>query len=226
MGRTTQDPINVLMVEDDPAYAEAVKQVLLRSPQASFTVTLATSSEECFLLLPKIPAPHLVLIDYWLPETTGVTVAKELMEKKVEAPMILLTSNRDFATAVEALKAGLFDYLVKDQLPMSMIPRTLINLRERYELRRRVEQLEAERERLDTIRRLSATLHDRINNSLGTIQLATDILKRKELPKREREERCDTIFEQVGKIVEVLQKLKEMQKEKTFRSAGQEMYEV
>ncbi|MFQ5799259.1 MAG: hypothetical protein ACE5H0_11315, partial [Bacteroidota bacterium] len=90
----------------------------------------------------------------------------------------------------------------------------------------RVQQLEAERERLDTIRRLSATLHDRINNSLGTIQLATDILKKKELPKGERVERCDTIFEQVEKIVEVLQKLKEIQKEKTFRSAGQEMYEV
>ncbi|MFQ5799913.1 MAG: response regulator, partial [Bacteroidota bacterium] len=137
MGKTTRDPINVLMVEDDPAYAAAVKQVLLRSTHASFTVTHATSSEECFHLLSKTPVPHLVLVDYWLPDTTGVTVAKELMEKKVEAPIVLLTSNRDFATAVDALKVGLFDYLVKDQLPMSMIPRTLINLRERYELRRR-----------------------------------------------------------------------------------------
>ncbi len=127
---------------------------------------------------------------------------------------------------MEALKVGLFDYLVKDQVPVSMIPRTVINLLERYELRRRLEQLEVERERIEAIRRLSATLHDHINNSLGTIQLATDMLKRKELSKKEREERCDTIFEQVGKIVEVLQKLQELQKERTFRSAGQEMYKV
>ncbi|MFQ5799436.1 MAG: response regulator, partial [Bacteroidota bacterium] len=216
----TQDSINVFMVEDDPAYAGSVKQALLRSPEAKFNVTHAASSEECFRLLPKIPPPHLVLVDYWLPDGTGVSVAKDMMEKKVQAPIILLTSNRDFATAVEALKAGVFDYLVKDQLPVSMIARTLLTLRERYDLRRRLEVLEAERERLETIRRLSATLHDRINNSLGTIQLATDMLKQKGLPKREREERCDTIFEQVGKIVEVLRKLKEIEKEKTFRSAG------
>ena len=222
----TQDLFNVLIVEDDLAYAATVKQVLLRSTEANFVVTHATSSEDCFLLLSKIPTPHLVLVDYWLPGTTGVRIAKDLIEKKLQAPIILLTSNSDFDTAVEALKAGLFDYLVKDQLPSNMIPRTLINLRERYDLQLQIEQLEAERQRLETVRRLSATLHDRINNSLGTIQLASDILKRKELPKREREERCDTIFGQVEKIVEVLRKLKEIQKEKTFRSAGQEMYKV
>lgn len=222
----TQRSINVLMVEDDPAYAASVKQVLVRSGEANFAVNLAISGEECFLLLPKIPAPDLILVDYWLPDATGVSIAKELMEMKVQAPIILLTSNRDFGTAVEALKTGLFDYLVKDQLPLTMIPRTLINLRERYDLQRRLEEVEAERERLETIRRLSATLHDRINNSLGTIQLAADILKSKELAKKERVQHCDTIFEQVGKIVEVLRKLKEIEKEKTFRSAGQEMYEV
>ncbi|MEE9288898.1 MAG: response regulator [Bacteroidota bacterium] len=221
-----QQAINVLMVEDDPAYAGAVKQVLLRSTEAKFAVAHATSGEECFLQLPNIPAPDLVLVDYWLPDTTGVMVAKNLMEKKVQAPIILLTSNQEFGTAVEALKMGLFDYLVKDQVPVTIMPRTIINLRERYELRRKLEQLEAERDRLETIRRLSATLHDRINNSLGTIQLATDILRKREMSVAERVGHCNTIFEQVGKIVDVLQKLREIDKEIIFRSAGQEMYKV
>ncbi|HEY4644452.1 MAG TPA: response regulator [Bacteroidota bacterium] len=221
-----QDPINVLMVEDDPAYAASVKQTLLRSGEATFTVTHAASREECFLLFPKSPTPQIVLVDYWLPDSTGVVIAKELLEKKVPAPIILLTSDREFGTAVEALKVGLFDYLVKDQLPLSMIPRTLLSLRERYDLRRKLEELQAERDRLETIQRLSATLHDHINNSLGTIRLAADILRTKDLKQGQREQHCDTIFNQVQKIVEVLQKLKLIEKEKTFRSAGQEMYEI
>ncbi|HEX7573797.1 MAG TPA: response regulator, partial [Bacteroidota bacterium] len=124
------------------------------------------------------------------PEHNGLEVTRQIREKNIDIPIIFLTSNRDFRLAIEAMKFGVEDYLVKDEAVDSVLPRTIVNILERVRLKKRIaERVKADliaKNRTNAIKELIVTVCHEFNNPLAAIKISTDILLRQALSPGER----------------------------------------
>jgi signal transduction histidine kinase len=105
-----QTPVRVLYMEDDRGVARLVEKRLRR---AGFVVDVAHDGEEGLGLFD--PSSHdVVLIDHQMPVYTGLEVIRLLSQRGALPPIIVVTGGGNESLAVEALKLGARDYLVKD----------------------------------------------------------------------------------------------------------------
>lgn len=140
-------PINVLYVEDDPGTAELLRNHLL---QADCIVTLASDGERGIALC-STRKFDVVLIDHTLPGMTGLDILRQLREVYETPPaMIMLTGTGDEQIAVEAMRAGADDYIIKDVAGsyFELIIRVIHRVLDQRDLRRNHERLLIEQSRL------------------------------------------------------------------------------
>ncbi|OGP52712.1 MAG: hypothetical protein A2Y65_07320 [Deltaproteobacteria bacterium RBG_13_52_11] len=104
------EPIRILYVEDDPGLARLVQKKLQR---AGYVVDIAFDGEEG---LAKFEADSydLMFVDQNLPVYDGLEVIRILNSKGILPPTIMITGTGDEKVAVEAMKLGAGDYIVKD----------------------------------------------------------------------------------------------------------------
>jgi len=117
---------NILMVEDDPADADVITRYVTKAEEPMI-IEKVDSGVEC---LEKIEQKHfdLILLDYNLPDMNGLQIIKELKKKKIEIPIIILTGVDDRTTAVEVMKLGISDYLVKSLELYKELPQKIIEI--------------------------------------------------------------------------------------------------
>ena len=213
----TPDVINLLFIDDDSSYIAVAQHLLSKYQGKKFNVAWKQDGKSGIEELQKNPDIHLVLIDYYLPEVNGLDVTKSIRELQIEVPIIFLTSNRDFRLAIEALKHGVEDYMVKDEAVDSVLPRTIINIIERVYLKKRIaEQQKADliaRKRTDAIKEVVVTVCHEFNNPLAAMKISTDILLRQALNKKEKE-LVTTLNKNIGLIEKEITKLRDINFEK------------
>lgn len=100
---------NILVIEDDPSLRRIMQ---LRMDHNGFTVLCVASGEEGVTALDRQPF-DLVLTDLMLPGISGLDVLKHVKTQFPSTAVIVLTAFGTVETAVEAMKAGAFDYLTK-----------------------------------------------------------------------------------------------------------------
>ena len=103
----------VLVVDDDSAILDACYQVLARQ---EYGTSLAEDGEKGLALL-RQEAYDLVILDLKLPKVDGMDVLKTIREENRETPVIIITGYPTVETAIDAMKLGAFDYLVKPFSP-------------------------------------------------------------------------------------------------------------
>jgi two-component system C4-dicarboxylate transport response regulator DctD len=136
----TPEASSVLVVDDDAMVAKSIGQWLTLT---GFTPTLTTSATEA---LARLAADDIdiVLTDVRMPGQDGLSLLKAVRVLRPAAPVIMLTGHGDVPMAVEALKAGAFDFLTKPHDP-DRLAAALRNAGALRRLSRRVEHLESER---------------------------------------------------------------------------------
>jgi response regulator of citrate/malate metabolism len=178
-------PINLLFVDDDSAYMAIARHLLSKFPGFHFNLTWKQDASSALVFLAGNTNCDLVIVDYYLPDMNGLQLTQKIRERKIETPIVFLTSNRDFRLAIEVMKYGVEDYLIKDETVDSVLPRSIVNTLERVELKRRVaEEQKADliaRKRTDAIKELVVTVCHEFNNPLAAIKISTDILLRQTL---------------------------------------------
>ena len=104
----------ILLVEGDKVDAMTVKRAL-RDIQVTNQLTVAGNGEEALDLLHSDhhEDPCIILLDLNMPKVSGIDVLKVLRAKKPHIPVVIITANSEIETAVECLKLGAHDYLVK-----------------------------------------------------------------------------------------------------------------
>lgn len=107
-------PLCVLIYEDNPADVELVLHTL---SSAGFVVTSETvATKETALARARERAYDVILSDYRVPGATGMDLFRSLREEEIAVPFILVTGSLGEEAAVECLKEGVADYVLKDRL--------------------------------------------------------------------------------------------------------------
>ncbi len=181
----SENIINVLLVDDDAEYVSVTKHYLRTFQNTQFDLTWASDGEAALEKLSAANSFDVVLMDYYLPNTNGLEIIRKIYDAKIDIPIIFLTANKDFRIAVEAMKYGVEEYLVKDDALITILPRTIINVLERTQLKKRI--LDAEKQkfiaqrRADGIQELIVTMCHEFNNPLAAIKISADILQRQKI---------------------------------------------
>jgi two-component system cell cycle sensor histidine kinase/response regulator CckA len=108
------DRLRVLIVEDVPSDAELVERALRRGG-LSFT-SRVVQDRAAYLAALDAERPHIVLSDFAMPAFNGLHALRLLLRRCPEVPLIVVTGSIDEGTAVECIKAGAADYVLKDHL--------------------------------------------------------------------------------------------------------------
>ena len=127
-----QSPLHLLIVEDVPEDVELMA-IALESAGVAFTYDIADTASKCQQLLQERTCDA-VLSDYRLPRFNGLRVLELLQQSGQEIPFILVTDSLGEEAAVECIRAGMTDYVLKDRL--FCLPMVLARALQEFELRR------------------------------------------------------------------------------------------
>jgi PAS domain S-box-containing protein len=109
--------LRVLLVEDDPAHAELARRAFDSRP-GSFEVTVAETVEAARALLASPTPPELVIADWRLPDGEGADLLQGDSAHGLP-PVVIMTSQGSERVAVEVMRAGAADYLVKSEAALA-----------------------------------------------------------------------------------------------------------
>ena len=209
--------INILLVDDDAEYATLVKHLLHSYQKGKFELTWVNNGDKAIEHLKSRDKTDLVLMDYYLPEKNGLEIIKQMITEKISVPIILLTSNKDFRTAVEAMKYGVEDYLIKEAIVDTILPRTILHVLERVELKKHISAAEKEKllveKRTEAVQELVVTMCHEFNNPLAAIKISTDILSRQKISEQEKE-LLDELNRNIGHLQKQITTLRDLNIEK------------
>jgi len=141
-------PLRVLLVDDNPDDRLLVRRELLS--EFSELADTQVADEEAFRGALEQPRPDVILTDYNLRWTSGLEVLQRARECWPHVPVIMLTSTGTEEVAVEAMKRGLDDYILKSATHIKRLPAAIRTALERTESRQRVEALEERYRKLMT----------------------------------------------------------------------------
>ena len=105
-------PFRIFIVEDDFLAAETIYLNLSSNPE--WEVEKFENGSDCLANLHRMPS--MVTVDYELPDMTGDQLMKKILEHDPAVGVIFISGQRDIATAIELLKKGAFDYMVKGEI--------------------------------------------------------------------------------------------------------------
>jgi DNA-binding NtrC family response regulator len=108
MERGEHGGARVLIVEDDASQASALSELLA----AGGREILVASDAEAALPLARTGV-DLIVADYMLPGMNGVQMVRRLREEKISAPVLIVSGEATVSIAVEAMKAGVLDFVQK-----------------------------------------------------------------------------------------------------------------
>jgi len=133
-------PFKIFILDDDVWYSELLEYHLSLNPD--YELKKFHAAKDCLANLHE--RPHVVTLDYSLPDKNGAEVLKQLREQTPDTQVVVISGQEDVATAVDLLKKGAYDYLVKDEDTPERLWNTINKIRETASLREQISQLRQE----------------------------------------------------------------------------------
>lgn len=130
----------LFIVEDDPWYGQILQYHLSLNPD--YEVYLFETARDCLSHMHE--QPDLITVDFSLPDMSGDRLFKEIRKFNPSIPVVVISSQEDIRVAVSLLKAGVSDYLVKDESTKDLLWNRVIKIRENETLKVELENLKEE----------------------------------------------------------------------------------
>ena len=137
---------HILIIDDEASLRQTMARILQR---AGYEVTTAATGTDGLKLVSEHPF-DLLYLDIRMPDTSGLELLRDIHARFPELPVILFTAQPDLHSAVEALRRGATDYLLKPLKPQTVLDRTQAILvskqkeRRKREIQKQIEALQAE----------------------------------------------------------------------------------
>ena len=100
----------VLLVDDEPRLTELLR---LELDVEGYEVSVAKDGASGLIKARSDPSPNLIILDWNLPDFTGVDICQRIRSSGIKTPILMLTGHDDVTDRVKALDAGVDDYLTK-----------------------------------------------------------------------------------------------------------------
>jgi signal transduction histidine kinase len=166
-----------LVIEDNSSHAELITDELT-SALPGWTIDVAPTLAEARRRIAQ-QAYDLFLLDFRLPDGDGIEMLREIRAQGVTTPVLFVTTASSTKLAVEAMKLGADDYIVKEEGYLSVLPYLVgevLRRRQMAEERRGLEDRLQRAERAATLGYLASGLAHHINNPLATIRTFLQLL--------------------------------------------------
>ncbi len=158
----------IFIVEDDPWYGELLKYHLSQNPD--YEIFLFVSAKDC--LSKMYVQPQIVCLDLGLPDMKGDKLFEQLRASIPDVPIIVISGQEDINVAVQLLKAGASDYLLKNDNTKDMLWTTIIKIRENLKLKNEVAQLKEQLEQKYEFEKSIIGQSSAIRKTFGLIEKA------------------------------------------------------
>lgn len=132
-----RDNTSIFIVEDDPMYQKMVKYVMELNPDHE--VRVFSSGKDCLKHLDE--KPSIISLDYSLPDIEGGEVLKKIKSCDPNIGVIILSGQQNVATAVNLLKEGADDYVIKDSETKDRLLLSVNKIKEKQSLVNEVNHL-------------------------------------------------------------------------------------
>lgn len=170
-------PTTILVVEDNARHAGLMRDEL-EAEMPSAAVTLATTVAQAREVL-AADRFDLCILDFQLPDGDGLELLRAIREEDRDEAVVLVTTSTSPEVAVEAMKNGAEDYIVKEEGYVSILPFVIREVLERVRMRTEHAALErrlARAEHLASLNTLMAGIAHNLNNPLTTVRTFLELL--------------------------------------------------
>ncbi len=199
--------VRLLYMEDDPGIATLTRKAL---EHEGYSLKIAMDGESGLKLL-KESTYDIIMVDYRMPGMTGLEVLEELTKEEEHPPVIMVTGGGSEKTAVQAMKLGASDYIVKDIEAgyLELVPLVIEQVLKRYRMAQ--EKKEAEEAKEQLIKELDAfaytVAHD-LKTPLYSVQINIDRLRDlRNLPIEEGEALVNGVEDLLDKMNNIIEEL-------------------
>ncbi|MBU0987232.1 MAG: PAS domain S-box protein, partial [Proteobacteria bacterium] len=182
------EPINILLIEDNPGDARLIRELLTEAGTAMFTLEWVDQLSTGLKRLAN-GGVDLILLDLGLPDSQGFDTFTRTYDQGRHLPIVVLTGNSDETLAVKAMQAGAQDYLIKGKVDGNLLIRVMRYAIERKGLEKVLQKSHQELERRVAERTSELS---RVN-----VELRTEIAEHKQAEKmlKESEKRFRQVAE-------------------------------
>lgn len=133
--------IKVLLVDDEKEFVEVLAE---RLETRDFEVCMAFGGDEALQVISQQEV-DVVVLDVLMPGKDGIETLREIKELKPILEVIMLTGNATVESAVEGLKLGAFDYLMKPTETKDLVEKIVKAYKRKAEQEERIRNAEIER---------------------------------------------------------------------------------
>lgn len=133
----------IFIIDDDPFFGEMLKHYLQLNPD--YEVYLFDTAKDCLANL--FLNPDIICIDFGLPDIQGDQLLKKIQNIYPDMPIIVISGQENISVAIDFLKQGAKDYIVKNEHTKELLWSSIIRLRENISLKQEVEELKDELEK-------------------------------------------------------------------------------
>jgi len=195
----------ILLVEDEEYLLKSL-EVFLRN-ETKYEIFSASNGKEAIEII-NSKEIDLILTDLKMPEIGGIELMEYVKNKSADIPVIAMTAFASLNSAIEALRLGVYDYLIKPY-EFDMVLIVINRAIERIRLTKKASEVE----KLNVIAEAAVTLNHEINNPLtgimGNLELMLDNFPD---DKEEIKKTMETVLENSHKIADVVRKFQAIKK--------------
>ena len=107
-------PLKILLVDDSSVFRRLAKQAIQQKlGMGPIDFIERDNGKEALFWVKMNPPPHIILMDWNMPEMTGIECIREIRAHGNQTPILMITIDRERSDIVEVIRAGANNYLLK-----------------------------------------------------------------------------------------------------------------
>jgi two-component system, sensor histidine kinase and response regulator len=209
-------PIRVLYVNELEGDAELISSYLAKFEGAQFEVMWQQSGEKAMEYLVQNPSVDVIVTEDTLPGMSNVEFTRKLKELKSDIPIVFLTTSEDVNLAVEVMRMGVKDYLLKKDIASRVFPQSLLRIVEKGRVKQELMELEIKKKRLEAMQEIVVNISQKISEPLEDMSKIVTSFEQKEVPEKAAKY-LKLIKDNVARMQAKLEKLRNLKEDKTVK---------
>jgi FixJ family two-component response regulator len=212
----SNETIRVLYVNGTERDVQSISERLSKFEGARFEIIWQPSAEKAITFLEQQNDIDVIVTEDVLQGMSGVEFTHKLKDLKYDIPVVFLTTSKDVNFAVEVMRMGVKDYLLKEDIVTHVFPQTLLRVVEKGHLKQEQDKLEIKRKRLEAMQEIVVSISDKISEPLEDMNKIVSELEQNSLPEK-AVKYLKLIKDNVERMQLKLEKLQNLKEDKTVK---------